>query len=315
MKQKMYPLLAIDGGGTKTLAVLTDCTGKIIGRGKAGASNYHGVGEERAKQSLQVAIEEAINNTEMNEWDNRRIERAVFAIAGIDTERDEGIAKTIVEEALKNLSIEVETLYVENDCLSAMLGATGQCPGGLMIAGTGSIVYAHDGKGHIVRVGGWGHLLGDEGSGYWIGMQAIQIAMRMHDGREQKSELYTLLLRHFDFDSAEELCDWMYSSHFSVKKVANLAVIVHKAALSGDKISEKILLQASEQLAELLITGLSKLQIVNCQWRIILQGGILQNNDFVQQKVIQLIQKEIVHVEFSFVKEEPISYIIRRGLM
>src|SRR5690606_14413460 len=125
----------------------------------------------------------------------------------------------VLKETVNGLPIKIERLLVENDCLSALLGSTQNKAGVLLIAGTGSIVFAHDGNNRIVRSGGWGHRFGDEGSGYWIGKQAIESVLKMQDGRGENTLLAKLVLEKFDFTKIEELYNWAYSDAYSVDDV------------------------------------------------------------------------------------------------
>src|SRR3954454_15579749 len=124
MNKKTIELLAVDGGGTKTRAVLVSADGTILGEGKAGASNYHVVGAEGAKKALVEAVLAAFMEAGIEPGHTVKLNKAVFALAGIDTVIDEKEVAGVVQRAVTALSIEIGRSLVENDCLSALIGAT-----------------------------------------------------------------------------------------------------------------------------------------------------------------------------------------------
>jgi N-acetylglucosamine kinase-like BadF-type ATPase len=310
MNKNTIKLLSVDGGGTKTLAVLVNEDGTILGKGKAGASNYQVVGAEAAKEALVEAILAAF----LDAGGLMAVEKAVFALAGIDTAKDEKAVAGVVQHAVNELSIEIGSLVVENDCLSALLGATQNKAGILLIAGTGSIVYAHDGNKRIVRSGGWGHRVGDEGSGYWIGKQAIQSVLKMQDGRGEETILSRLVLDKFSFDKIEDLYNWTYSESYSVDDVGALAAVVDEAYRLGDAVSIRILDHAVNELILLLKTAIVKVGIEQDDFELILQGGVFYHNAYIKDQVSERIQQIAPHVKIITSIEEPICYIIKRGL-
>lgn len=155
MKGRSIPLLAVDGGGTKCLAVFTDRQGKIEGTGRGGSCNYQTTGKEAAVDELVRAMKIAREDlTEPPAPDETlRVECAVFGMAGLDTGYDRQIIEGLVREALSRAEIQADRVVVENDGLAALLGATDGKPGVLLIAGTGSIVYGVNGQGRSARAG------------------------------------------------------------------------------------------------------------------------------------------------------------------
>ncbi|WP_050613430.1 N-acetylglucosamine kinase [Bacillus testis] len=313
MKPNEIPLLAIDGGGTKTAAVVTDGQGHILQESIANASNYQAVGAYAAKQALLTAVSGVLPHASR---EIIAIKKAVFALAGIDTEEDEKQVKALVQEALAELPITIQELHIENDCVSALLGATGHQPGVLLIAGTGSIACAHDGSGTVVRSGGWGHRAGDEGSGHWIGMEAIRAVFRIADGRErQPSILPELILHHFGFCRTDQLYDWIYSGNDSVDEVARLAKHVEIACKDNDAVSKNILERAAEELMLLADAAINKAQLRGQPFPIILQGGVLQHNEYIRKQLKDRMSAKRPEAYFIENKEQPIHYIIQRGLL
>ncbi|MDR7075875.1 N-acetylglucosamine kinase-like BadF-type ATPase [Neobacillus niacini] len=315
MNKNTIELLAVDGGGTKTRAVLVEADGTILGEGKAGASNYHVVGAEGAKKTLVEAVLAAFNDAGIEPDHTVKLNKAVFALAGIDTVIDEKEVAGVVQRAVTALSIEIGRLLVENDCLSTLLGATQNNAGILLIAGTGSIIFAHDGNNRIVRSGGWGHRVGDEGSGYWIGKQAIQAVLKMVDGRGEETLLSKLILEKFNFNKIEDLYNWTYSDSYSVDEVGALAAVVDEAFRLGDTVSKRILDAAVSELLLLIETAIEKADIQQDEFDMIFQGGVFHHNHYIKNQVCQRIQQSTTKVKIRTTTEEPISNIIKRGLV
>ena len=311
-----FPLIAIDGGATKTLAAIVDEKGTILGTGKSGASNYQVVGFDGAIGAISEAISTAILSLKEKDQTLREIsfQRAVFALAGIDTADDYETVKDIVKEAVKRTAILVNETIVENDALSALLGATDHQPGILLISGTGSIAFAYDGKGTYKRSGGFGHLLGDEGSGYWIGMQAIRSILKMHDGRGPNTVLSKKIIPYLHLKNHEELQNWVYGPDFSVDKAASLSVFVAEAAATGDLVSKNILNEAVEELLQLVTSVAQKANLPGNPFTLVLLGGILENMDAIRDQLIIKINELYPEAIIRIKPEKPINLIIRRGL-
>lgn len=310
-KRPVIPLLAIDGGGTKTIVAIADNHGKILSMSKGGASNYQVVGKQNAAETLIQLIKSTINNLENADV---IFQRAVFALAGIDTQKDKANVEEIVKKVIEGSRIQVREVIVENDALSVLLGTTNHSPGALLISGTGSVAYAYDGKGKCVRVGGWGHIAGDEGSGYWIGKQAISSVLKMYDGREPESILSELVLKHLGFKSLEQLYNWIYSSRYSVHDVGSLSVTVEHACNTGDEISKDILNRAVSELYSMIITAIKKAGISDMPFKLMMQGGVLQNSEYIKNKLANKIKEEIADVEILSTCQKPINLIVQRGL-
>lgn len=221
----------------------------------------------------------------------------------------------MVGQVVKALSIEMGILQVENDCLSALLGVTQNKAGILLIAGTGSIVFAHDGNNSTVRSGGWGHRVGDEGGGYWIGKQAICSVLKMHDGRGEETLLSKLVLEKFEFNKIEDLYNWIYSDSYSIDHVGALAVVVDEGFRLGDAVSKRILDSAVDELHLLIEAAIKKIDIVQEEFELIFQGGVFHHNHYIKNQVSQRIQRSNTKVKIRTTSNEPIGDIIKRGLL
>lgn len=304
--------MALDGGGTKTVAVITDDSGKVLASGRSGTANYHVAGKENVKQMIVKLILDVIARSGACDSAEICFQKAVFALAGIDTKKDKENVEEIVREAITESGIRINHVMIENDALSVLLGVTNNNPGVILIAGTGSIVYAHDGNNHFVRSGGVGHKLGDEGAGYWIGKEAIRAILKMHDGRGPKTILHELVLAHFRFSDHEEIIDWVYSTQFSIHEVGALAKIVEQAYIKGDAVSQSIIEHAINELYQLVVAAVKRAGIAEKPFKLLLLGGLLQNSNFIKEQLLEKLKETMPNIELITTNNKPIDFIIQR---
>ena len=185
-----------DGGGTKTACVLTDGTGRILGSGLGGPSNYLYCGREVAAESVRTATAEAFAGAGLPV---QQLDTAYMASAAILIQHGDAHVPFF------STCIDADQVICESDIYNIWFGAVRDTPAVITIAGTGSITYICSKEGHL-RVGGWGPLLGDEGSGYDLGLQALKLACRMYDGRDPMEQAFMdAMFRHYDVSSPGEL--------------------------------------------------------------------------------------------------------------
>src|SRR5580765_311785 len=171
-------VLGIDAGGTKTVCYLADGDGRTLGEGRGSGANLHAHGELEVEKVLHEVIEQALGDRAI------RPDAVCVGVAGVDREEDDRLMRSI----MRRLGLGAQTLIV-NDALVALVAGVGDEPGVFLVAGTGSIAYGVNRDCVAARAGGWGHVLGDEGSGYWIGRQALMAVVREADGRGPATRL------------------------------------------------------------------------------------------------------------------------------
>ena len=179
-----------------------------------------------------------------------------------------------MEEVCRLSGLQAGKLIVENDAQATLLGVTGFKPGALLISGTGSIAFAHDGKGNIFRSGGWGHRAGDEGSGYWIGREAV--AGCFQDGRWKRT--YYFIKKRSVEGARSEICGRfgglvVQTESFGRIRLAKLSRVLWHCVQTGDRVADGILVEASKELALLVKSVLQKAQLGNMACSIYLNGG------------------------------------------
>lgn len=274
--------LGLDGGGTKTEAVLIDGCGHEIARAAGGPSNYHSVGQETAQASLQAAMRHVLNRAALT-WD--AVDAIGLGMAGVARPRDYQVVRELLARIAPPLY-----LAIANDAEAALVGGTGHRYGAVLIAGTGAIAYGVNARGESQRADGWGYLLGDEGSGYWIGRQALRATARACDGRGPGTKLQGRVFDALELCACDELVSRVYASGLSVPEIAALAPSVQSAAEQGDAVARDILCRAGERLGHTLCTVIRKLDMGDQAFQVMLLGGVLSAEGLVRETVVTALQ-------------------------
>jgi N-acetylglucosamine kinase-like BadF-type ATPase len=229
-------LMGIDGGATKTLAAVLDLDTHVLHLGHGGPSNQDAVGAAAAVQALLTAADEAIGRAGVSQDD---LAAAVLAVAGTDTD---AVARNV-------RAARTEDWVVVNDVIGAWATATGAGPGVAAISGTGSNVFGVGPEGNPWRAGGWGHLLGDEGSGYWLGIESIKAALCDRDASGPRTELSEAVPAFFGVASVEELASHVYSKPLTKGEIAAVATETARLAESGDAVARELYERGARELA------------------------------------------------------------------
>src|SRR5512134_4028190 len=197
-------VIGIDAGGTKTVCQLADDQGRLVTETRGPGANLQAAGELQVEKVLHDVMERALASGPAAA--QGLVPAAIcLGIAGVDREDD----SRVVWGIMRRIGYKAR-LVVVNDALIALEAGIGEGPGIVVISGTGSICYGRNAQGEAARAGGWGYVLGDEGSGYWIGRAAIRAVLREQDRRGARTLLTDLLLRHFEVQRPQDLLHAVY---------------------------------------------------------------------------------------------------------
>jgi glucosamine kinase len=238
-------LLGIDGGATKTLAAVLDLERGRLHVGRGGPSNEDAVGAKSAVEALLGAAEQAIERAGIEEGD---LSSAVLAVAGTDTA---SITRHVH-------GARGEDWIVVNDVVGAWATATLAGPGVAAIAGTGSNVFGVGPDARSWRTGGWGHLLGDEGSGYWLGAESIRAALRDRDASGPETALGGAACEFFGVEKVEALAPLVYSKPLTKGEIAAFAIETGKLADDGDEVARELYARGARKLGGQIATVISQ---------------------------------------------------------
>ena len=234
----MAHILGVDGGGTKTVALVGDLDGNVLARGLSGSSNTNTVGFDAACVALESAINMACSGYP------GEISALCLGLAGAG--RNEEMEQFHNWAAHKFPKAVVK---VASDAEILLMASTPSGPTLALICGTGSIIYGRTGAGELLRAGGWGYLFGDEGSGYAIGTAALRAVMQAYDGRGAETLLSKLVLERYGLRTPPDLVRRIYGAESPPSTAASLTDLVEQAAERGDSVAIAILEESAWQLA------------------------------------------------------------------
>lgn len=287
-------IIGIDGGGTKTVGLLATDTGECITEVQAGPSNYHVVGIEKTHEVLNEIITRLTPHCGKTPLQSIPV---CIGMAGLGREDD----KIVVGKICDEIGISKNRILT-HDAHIALVGGTGKHAGVIVISGTGSIVYGINASGKEVRVGGWGYLLGDEGSGYDIALKGLQSVARAADKRGQPTKITDLTLKKLELNAPNELIRWTHAA--SRDEIAQLASLVFEAAELKDERAIQIVDDALSDLACAVETVTVQLDFSQ-QFDIVFSGGILLNQPMLADKLQRWIEKIIIDSTVMKPKHEP----------
>jgi len=256
-------VLGIDVGGTKTICLLANEAGTILAEAREGGANLQGVGELALEKVLHGVMEAALAG-------QRAAPSAIcLGIAGVDRADDQRVVRGIMDRIGYKA-----TILIVNDALIALQAGIGDASGIVIVSGTGSIAYGRNGRGEAARAGGWGYVLGDEGSGYWIGRLALRAVVRHADGRGPATSLTPRLLEHFRLTGAAELIHRVYHEELAPSAIGALGRYVQDAREEGDLVAVGILDHAAEELVIAAEAVMKRLEMERESFSFVLAGGM-----------------------------------------
>ena len=232
-----------------------------------------------------------------------------LGIAGVDRPDDAAVVRGI----MKRIGYKARVLVVNDALVALEAGAPGQ-PGVVIVSGTGSISYGRNQQGIAARSGGWGYVLGDEGSGYWIGRAALRAVLRAADRRGPGTALTPLLLRHFDVDRPQGLIHEIYHSNLKPAAIGGLAQCVHQAFAGGDEVAIGILRGAANELEASAMSVARRLELVGGSFTFILAGGIFKAVPWLKDELARRLPVAAPGSTVQLLEGEPASGAVRLAL-
>ena len=282
----MRHVIGIDAGGTKTVGLLADETGAILAKTIGDGANLLVHGELVVEKSLFQVIDGLDSSA--------AIDALCLGIAGVDRPGEEEVIRGV----LRRLGIRREVRIV-NDATVALVAGAPNGTGIVVVSGTGSIAYGVDPAGNTARSGGWGYLLGDEGSAFWLGHAAIRLGIRAADGRGPATTLYDRICSHLEVTESDGLVAWFYDQELSRHRVARLAGIVEETAADGDETADRLLDQAARHLVR-AANAVDRQLGFEEPYPLVLAGGVFRACPSLYgrlEKKLDLAQAQVVRLE------------------
>lgn len=292
-EQKQY-VVGIDGGGTKTHALLVDMEGAVVAECTGGPTHLQNVGVKQAASTLFELIRGCCDKATSEAASVRSV---VLGIAGAGRASNKvDLTNTLVAISLKK-KFPLKNIIVESDVRIALEAAFAGGPGVVVIAGTGSIALYRTEDGKLLRAGGWGNILGDEGGGFAIGRDGLNAVMRQHDGRSEKTLLTKKAFEHFGISATDDLIAKVYQDHTDV---ASFAPKVFDAVVERDRVAHLILVKNANELVE-LVRVLTMQARPKKKLAVALMGGLLESENVYSK----MVKEKIAHSLPQVVVQKP----------
>jgi N-acetylglucosamine kinase-like BadF-type ATPase len=274
-------ILGVDGGGSRTRALIADADGRVLGAGNGPASNHYGVGLDRAMAAVSEAV--AAAGAQAGLVGRPQLGAACFGLAGVNRPVDEEVLRRALDE--RGFAPRFE---VVNDVELVLAAGTGGEWGIALVAGTGSICHARTPDGRTARAGGWGYILGDEGSGYSIASHALHLATQTADGRARAPRILAEVLRHWSLEEPEQLLGRIYRRDTTIGEIAALTSRILPLAEEGDPAAIELVDRAAAQLAELVDAVAEPLALdAEGPAPVALAGGVLRSSPRIRSELVR----------------------------
>ncbi len=281
-------ILGVDGGGTALSGCLIRGDGELLANRQAAPVIYAQVRGAIAQpiSQLLAALQRDANVTP------GPVDFAGVCSTGVGRPAD----RELVGAAL-NAAHLAKHISVDSDAVSALTGAFAGGPGIIVNAGTGSFAFARTEAGTLVRIGGWGYLIGDEGSGFALARNGINAALQDWDGRGEKTALRKIFEHHFEVESIELSISKIYQPDFDRGRMAKLAPLVFEAAANGDAVAQRLLAETGFALGNHVRAALQKFERQQ-SIPLVLLGGLFRRREMLLPSFWQALgnQKERVQI-------------------
>ena len=299
----MEAVIGIDGGGSRTRAVVADSAGRVLGLGNAGSSNYNHVGAERAGEAIEQAVQEALGQAGLA----RPVGSMFLGMAAVVNAADQAAIREQVEK--RGLA---ERIGVDHDIRIALTGGLAGQPGIALIAGTGSSCYGRNAEGEAVQVGGCGALADDAGSGFWIGRKALGRAVREADGRADETDLKTVVFDFLEIDALEDFLHRVHVIGLEREELATLCPRIIALAGAGCGPAQGIVQEAVGELALLVSTAARRLRLA--EPGIVLAGGVATSGHPFQSHLVNAIKEAVPGARFPAPLLPPVGGAVLEAL-
>jgi N-acetylglucosamine kinase-like BadF-type ATPase len=260
-------VVGVDGGGTKTHAVILDTDFSILGEGLSGASNPLRVGIANACSAIREAIDKACEAAQLRRTD------LIAAEVGLAGARRKELSARMRESLL---TLGIPEIFVVGDADIALYGATEGEPGLIVIAGTGSICCGINARGKTICAGGWGPIAGDEGAGAWIARRALRAIAHAADGRGATTSLTGAACAYFHVSDPNDLSTAIYAPSITNERLAGFAKYVIEAAKSKDRVAREILSEGGHELGEAAGAVIRNLKLERERFQVAYVGGVFK---------------------------------------
>jgi glucosamine kinase len=290
-------VVGIDAGGTRSVCQLADADGRVRRDVRGPGANLQSEGES----GVEAVIRDLVARVTV---DGEPPAAVCVGMAGVARPEDVAVVRGVVERVMPQARA-----LVVSDALVALEAGTPGGPALVLIAGTGSIAYGRDGQGRMARAGGWGYVLGDEGSGYWLGRNALRAVVRAADGRGRPTALTVPVLAHYGVTRPQDLVRAIAGSGARPSAIAQLAGIVGEAAVAGDAVAGQLIAAGAAELARAAESVVRRLGLRAAPlW---LAGGTLLGVISLRDAVRAELARRLPDMAIAMLPDEPALGAVR----
>jgi N-acetylglucosamine kinase-like BadF-type ATPase len=282
-------LIGIDGGGTASRCVITDCNANVLHRCKGGPTNFLRYEINEVCKTIYALLNDCRKSLRIDFDD---IKAVVIGTAGAGRTNEILFFEKKLKKYLRSKNVSIKFIKVMSDGLIALKGAISNGEGCILISGTGSIIFGKNNAGRYFRLGGYGRKIGDEGSGYSIGRKGLNAVSKDFDGRGEKTLLTTYLRKNFKIKSGHGLINKIYKGTFDI---SSFAPIVIKAAARKDKAARKILYDEANELVNHVIAMKKLMKIKNM--KVAFSGSLISGKNYYSNLLKRKFKSSLTGVE------------------
>ena len=275
--------IGIDGGGsTLRVGIYTENMECLHLHELTETANPSVLGYSQAEELLRSSLTQTISDAGIT---SSTVHYVGAGMAGAAQNPD--WLRNVLTSVLSHAKITVAPDYE-----IALIGAHGKRYGMLVLSGTGSVAFGIDASGESAHSGGWGYLLDDGGSGYWLGLEMLRSATRVADGCMEKTGLYQQTFTHLKISTPDELISWLYNPETKNQEIAQMAPLVLACAATGDLEALRIVEDGAEQLYQLYLSVIKRLEFGGTP--VMFAGGLLISDNLLRRLLMQKIGLEKV---------------------
>jgi N-acetylglucosamine kinase-like BadF-type ATPase len=288
----------VDGGATKTVAVVGRLDGMLLASARAPSSNYHNIGVWKAAKAIRTCVNSACRHAHAT---GSNLETVVMGLAAMDSPMDFRSGQRVAD--LADLG---KRRFVVHDSVIAIYAATLGRPGIVVNAGTGSFAAGIGVDGKTIRAGGWGNIIDDEGSAYHIGKLGIRAALRALDGTERKTAIARLLVRKFKLHALEDIVHEVHNRPMTVEEISSISKLVAQAAVKGDKAARSIFAYEARALASLVSTIARRLDMSKSKPDVYCTGGVFNAGPMLLNPFRRELRRNVPRFVLRHPRFEPV---------
>lgn len=281
---KVY--IGIDGGGTKTAFAIVDQEGKLLARELGTTIHIKQASPENLKELIHTKVRAMIKEIGKTKEDIGHL------FAGVPAYGEFSEIIDVFDPIFEELVGPGKFTY-RNDAVAGWAGSQAGKPGVNMVLGTGSIAFGMDYKGNEARSSGWGMYCGDQGSGYWLGRQAINLFGKQSDGRSERGPLYRIVKEQFDLEDDVDFISIILDMNDNRTEIAKLSKIISQAANEGDKDALEVLKETSQEVIDCMHAVIDKLDFEEDEKIYIsYSGGVFNIGELVTDPIEEVMLQD-----------------------